>query len=116
MLLIYADESIVPALGPDGFQKVMEGYAAWSGEAHAAGVIVQEAQLEPASRAKSIQLRNGARLQTDGPFAETKEQLGGYVILECADHDEAIEWAARIPFVADCTFEVRPIMEPPPAS
>ncbi len=51
----------------------------------------------------------------DGPFAETKEQLGGFVIRDCADQAEAVAWANRIPFVADCTLEVRPIMQPPPA-
>ncbi len=62
MLLIYADESIVPALGPDGFQKVIDGYNAWSGEARAAGVIAQEAQFEPTSSAISIKLRDVERL------------------------------------------------------
>ena len=68
----------------------MDGYNAWSREAHVAGVIAQEAQLEPTSRATSIELQDGQRLQMDSPFAETKEQLGGFVILDCADQAEAV--------------------------
>ena len=67
--------------------------------------------LQPTATATSVRVRDGERLVTDGPFAETKEQLGGYYLLECKDLDEAIEWAARIPGAQTGTIEIRPIME-----
>ena len=60
--------------------------------------------------ATTVKVRNGERLVTDGPFAETKEQLGGFYLLECKDLDEAIEWAAKIPGAQNGTIEVRPVM------
>jgi len=90
--------------------ELIEQYRAFDDEANAAGVIVGGNALEAVSTAKSVQLRNGNTHITDGPFAETKEQLGGYYLLECNSLDEAIKWAAKIPSARYGTIEVRPIM------
>jgi hypothetical protein len=75
-----------------------------------AGVLVGGEALEPISAATTVRVRGGERMITDGPFAETKEQLGGFYLVDCADLDEAIEWAARIPSGEFGSIEVRPIM------
>ena len=85
-------------------------YRAFGEEAGAAGVLGGGNALEPVSTATSLQVRNGKMSLVDGPFAETKEQLGGYYLLECKDLDEALHWAAKIPTARYGTIEVRPIM------
>ena len=85
-------------------------YEALEEEATAAGVLVGGNALEPVSTATSVRLRNGQSEITDGPFAETKEQLGGYFLFECKDLDEAMKWAAKIPSARYGTIELRPIM------
>ena len=110
--LIYADEndkSISPDPGDPGFEEMMGGYMAFSAAIEEAGVWVGGEPLELTSTATSVQLRDGEVLTTDGPFAETKEQLGGFYILECETLDEAIKWAAQIPHAATGTVEVRPV-------
>ena len=67
--------------------------------------------LQPTSTARTVQVKDGNLVTTDGPFAETKEQLGGYYILDCKDWDEAVAWAAKIPAAQSGTIEVRPIQE-----
>jgi len=67
--------------------------------------------LQPIATATSVRVRSGETLTTDGPFAETKEQLGGYYMLDCENLDEAIKWASKIPGAKDGTIEVRPIWE-----
>jgi len=85
-------------------------YNAFGEEAGAAGVLVSGEPLEPVSTASSVRVRDGKSAITDGPFAETKEQLGGFYILECKDLDEALSWAAKIPSARYGTIEVRPLM------
>ncbi len=110
--LIYSNEQD-PAINPDptsaDFGAIMAGYQKFGEEAGAAGVIAGGEPLAPTSAATSIQLRDGEIITTDGPFAETKEQLGGFYLLECETLDEAITWAARIPHAATGTIEVRPV-------
>jgi len=89
---------------------LMAQYNAFSEEAGAAGVLAGGNALEPVSTATSIQVRSGNSSYTDGPFAETKEQLGGYFMLECANLDEALTWASKIPTARYGTIEVRPVM------
>jgi hypothetical protein len=67
--------------------------------------------LQPTSTATTVRVRDGEALTTDGPFAETREQLGGYYLLDCKDLDDAISWAAKIPGAADGSVEVRPVMD-----
>lgn len=86
-------------------------YNTFGENAGAAGVMGGGNALQPVSTATSVQLRDGKKIITDGPFAETKEQLGGYYLLNCKDLDEAVEWAAQIPTARTGTIEVRPIIE-----
>jgi hypothetical protein len=107
---IYGDESQWTNATPEQISQVMEAYAAFGEEAGQAGVILAGEGLEPTSSATTVRVRDGERMLTDGPFAETKEQLGGFYLLDCANLDEAIDWAARIPGAASGSVEVRPVM------
>src|SRR4051794_34252362 len=108
---IYTDESQgAPDPQSEGTRQMLDAYRAFGEEAGAAGVIVGGDALQPTSTATTIRVRDGETMLTDGPFAETKEQLGGFYLLECADLDEAIGWAAKIPGAAWGAVEVRPVM------
>jgi hypothetical protein len=76
-----------------------------------AGVLIDCAPLEPPSAATTLQVRDGETLLTDGPAAEIKEQFGGYTLIECADLDEALKWAATLPTALDGSIEVRPVVQ-----
>lgn len=111
MLLICTDESTEqPPLGPAELALVPE-IAAWKEEAERRGLMRASQRLRPSSDATAVRLRDGELLVTDGPFAETKEQIGGYSIIECKDLDEAIEVAAKHPAASSGTVEVRPIWD-----
>jgi hypothetical protein len=95
----------------------MAAYNAFTAETRERGQFVAGEALEPTSTATSVRVQDGRTVVTDGPFAETKEALGGFYLLECKDLDEAIEMAAKIPAVKRGTIEVRPIWDyAPPAS
>jgi hypothetical protein len=108
---IYGDEGQWSNLTPEQSAEVMAAYGAFGEEAEKAGVMLGGEGLEPTSAATTVRVRNGERLLSDGPFAETKEQLGGFYLFECESLDEAIEWAARIPGAATGSVEVRPVMD-----
>lgn len=91
-------------------ETLMGQYRTFGEKAGAAGVLAGGNALEPISTATSLQVRKGKTSLTDGPFAETKEQLGGYYMLECKDLDEALQWAAKIPTARYGSIEVRPVM------
>lgn len=97
MLLVYTREDAMARTSPEEKQQIMNGHFAVMQETRARGVLESGEPLARTSAATTVRLRNGAPTVTDGPFAETKEQLAGYYILECKDLDEAISWAARIP-------------------
>jgi hypothetical protein len=105
--LIYADADGWEAVPEDERQKISEKYMALAREP----VSVGGEQLEDADTATTVRVRDGETLTTDGPFAETKEQLGGYYLLDCGSLDEAIEFAARIPAAERGAVEVRPLVE-----
>ena len=107
MTLIYGDAEAWNALPEEEQQGVAERYMALSREP----VVADGAELEDADTATTVRVRNGETLTTDGPFAETKEQLGGYYLLDCGSLDEAIEFAARIPAAERGGVEVRPLVE-----
>ena len=109
MLLMYANESEAPEYSPEEFQAIAQVWSALGKEAEAAGVLVSSNGLSPISDATTVRIRDGKTLITDGPFAETHEQLGGYFLLECKDLDEAIGWAAKIPTAKYGSIEVRPL-------
>jgi hypothetical protein len=110
MLLIYGDEN---ALDDAEREECYRESGELSHELDVAGRFVAASPLEPTSLATSVRVRDGRRLVTDGPFAETREQLGGYFIVDVANLDEAITIAARIPMARRGTVEVRPVIELP---
>jgi hypothetical protein len=107
---IYGDESSWNDVTPEDMSATMSAYFAFSEEARKAGVLLGGEGLDRSSSATTVRVSGGERVLSDGPFAETKEQLGGYYLLECANLDEAIDWAARIPGAATGSVEVRPVM------
>jgi len=112
MLLIYTREAEVAQSSPEEMEKVKAGHWAVMGETSRRGILRGAEPLAPTATATTVRLQNGKVLMTDGPFAETKEQLAGYYILDCADLDEALEWAAKIPTAcggAVGCVEVRPL-------
>jgi hypothetical protein len=111
MLLIYTDESKDLNPGDPGFDEMMSGYMKFSQTVRDLGVYEGGDPLQPTSTATSVRVRSGKATHSDGPFAETKEQLGGYYLLNCKDLDQALELAAQIPGAASGTVEVRPIMD-----
>src|SRR3954470_7485249 len=110
MLSIITDESAFAESTPDERARMRAGYLAFTDQVEQAGVLRGGDGLQPSSAATTVRVRDGEPLLTDGPFAETREQLGGYYLLECADLDEAIGWAAKIPGAAWGAVEVRPVM------
>src|SRR5262245_20079785 len=96
MLLLYANESDV-AKTPEEIQAAAPAWRAATEEAMAAGVFISGNGLDPVAYATTVRVRDGKTLTTDGPFAETHEQLGGCYLLDCKDLDEAVSWAAKIP-------------------
>jgi hypothetical protein len=98
---------------PEQDQEVMEAYNAFSREVAEAGVMRGGEALHEAKTATSVRVRNGQTLVTDGPFAETKEEFGGFYMIEAENLDEAIKWAAKIPGAVRGTIEVRPIVDFP---
>ncbi|MFD9890502.1 YciI family protein [Amycolatopsis sp. NPDC059027] len=89
-----------------------DGCGDWGEEMQRRGVILDGAGLHPPGDATTIRVRDGEVLLSDGPFAETKEQIGGYCLIECGDLDEAIDIASRHPAAAYGTIEVRPVLTP----
>jgi hypothetical protein len=89
----------------------MQEYFDFTEDTKKSGVFVGGEALHPTSTATTVRLRDGKLTTTDGPFAETKEQLGGYYLLECKDLDEAIQWAARIPHSRIGSIEIRPVVD-----
>ena len=111
LLLIYADERAYEAMSEDERREMYAAYDELMKDVGAAGHMLGGEELAPTSSATSVQVRGGERLVTDGPFAETKEQLGGYFLIDVADLDAAIDIAARIPSVHAGTIELRPLVD-----
>jgi len=108
-LLIYSTEGTEPQPGTADFDKYLQDYMQFTGETKSKKVWHGGEALTPIGTATTVQVRDGKTITTDGPFAETKEQLGGFYILDCQNLDEAIEWAARLPTATHGTIEIRPI-------
>lgn len=111
MLLMYANESQVPKT-PEEQQAAAPAWQALGKEVEAAGVLESSSGLSSVADATTVRVREGKTLTTDGPFAETHEQLGGYFLLDCKDLDEAIGWAAKIPTARYGSIEIRPLWSP----
>jgi hypothetical protein len=110
LLLIYNNESGWNALTEGDAGAMKREFGAFTQSIIASGNFKGGNQLYPVSKATTVRVPNGKKLVTDGPFAETKEQLGGYYLIEAADLDEATAIAARIPSVRTGSVEVRPIV------
>jgi len=111
LLTIYADPEIEPTPADNRWEDYMSGYFAMTKDAENAGVLRGGNALQDTSTATTVRVRNGNATTTDGPFAETKEGLGGYYLLDCEHLDDAISWAKKIPGVQYGSVEIRPIME-----
>lgn len=111
MMLIYGVEPTGTDVTEAEQQAEMEAYNAFGREASERGVMLSGDALHPISSATTVRVREAKVMTTDGPFAETKEQLGGFYILNCKDIDEAIEFAAKIPGARRGSIEIRPILE-----
>ena len=107
MLLIYGNEKA--ARTSDESMAVVKEYVALAESLRGSGQLVASERLQPTSTATTVRIRDGKTLTTDGPFAETKEQLGGFYFVEARDIDEAISMAARMPAARHACVEVRPI-------
>jgi hypothetical protein len=111
LLMICNDEREILAQSPDEEAAMLGRYGKFSEEIAARGILRDAARLRPTTDATTVRVRDGEVLTSDGPFAETKEQIGGYFMVDCKDLDEAIEVASKIPHAENGTIEVRPIWE-----
>lgn len=114
LLLIYSDESSKKNATQADTAQMMKEYGEFTASIVKSGNMKAGDALQPTSTATTVRVREGKTLTTDGPFAETREQLGGYYLIEAKDLDEAIKIAARVPSARIGSIEVRPVMELPP--
>ena len=111
LILVYANEAIEANLTEAETNKMIQEYFVFAdGLAGAKALITGEA-LKPVSTATTLRVRNGKVTHTDGPFAETKEQLGGFYLIEAPDLEKALEWGAKCPGAKTGSIEVRPVMD-----
>jgi hypothetical protein len=110
MLLIYGDQSQWGSMSEEEMGQVMQAYGTFTQELQDSGAMVAGDALQRTDTATTVRVRNDETLTTDGPFAETKEQLGGYYLVNVGSLDEALEWAAKIPGARHGSIEVRPVM------
>jgi hypothetical protein len=111
MLLIYSNPELYAALSKEEQDAMMPDYFAFNDEAVKRGVMVRGEPLHPVNTAHTLRIRDGKRAVTDGPFAETKEVLGGYYLLNCPSLDEAIDLAKQIPDAKCGSVEIRPVVD-----
>ncbi|MGQ0429763.1 MAG: YciI family protein [Gammaproteobacteria bacterium] len=111
LCLIYSDESQWPKLPKEEYDQLVREYAGYTDDIRQSGRYLGSNRLQPTGAATTVRVRGGKLTATDGPFAETKEQLGGYFLLEARDLNEAIQLAARIPGARYGSIEVRPVRE-----
>jgi hypothetical protein len=111
MLLMYANESKAGDLTEEESQELYQTWLTLLKEAQEAGVLLSNNGLSPVANATTVRVRDGKTLSTDGPFAETHEQLGGFFVLDVKDLDEAIGWAAKVPHAKYGSVEIRPLWD-----
>ena len=109
LLMIYASETAENAMPPDEMGKIMQAHGAYAEALVKAGAMQAGERLRPTSDATSVRVRGGKTEVLNGPYAETREQLGGYYLIDVPDLDAALSWAARCPSSSYGTIEVRPI-------
>jgi hypothetical protein len=113
ILLIHNDETVIGNLSEAERQAIVMEFRQFTQDIKTSGHLLASARLHPTTSATSVRVRDGKRLVTDGPFAETREQLGGYYVIDASNLDEAIAVAERIPSARTGTIEVRPVMDVP---
>jgi hypothetical protein len=111
ILLVHHNEEVLGSLSKTDLQQMREESVQLANDINVSGQYLDAAPLQPVSTAVSLRVREGKRLVTDGPFAETREQLGGYFFIDAGDLDQALDIAARIPGARIGTVEIRPVME-----
>jgi hypothetical protein len=111
VFLIYHDEDTLEALPPGGMQALVDAALEYDDDLRESGHYIVSNALQPARTARTVRVRGGGVSATDGPFAETKEQLGGFFLVEAKDIDEAVAVAARFPPARLGVIEVRPVQE-----
>ena len=110
LLLIYDEPGAYESLSSEEQQALYQDYGRLTQDLRERSAFVSANQLQPASTATTVRIRDGETLATDGPFAETKETLGGYYLIDVETLDEALEWAAKIPSARFGPVEVRPVV------
>lgn len=110
MFLLYANKPL-PEPGTDEARQLIQAWDSANAEMAEAGVLIDCGPLQPTSASTTVSVRDGEVLLTDGPAAEIKEHFGGFTLVECADLDEALKWAARVPTASDGRVEVRPVVQ-----
>jgi hypothetical protein len=111
LAIIYNDESLWANATPEDIAASFQAHGELMENANKAGVYVGGEGLQPVATATTVRVRDDERMLTDGPYAETKEQLGGYYLFDCKDLDEALNWAAQIPEAKTGAVELRPVMD-----
>jgi hypothetical protein len=111
MLLLWGDESHWEGASQEEAAAEMARWEDYSAQLVAAGAMVSGEALQPSATSKTLRVESGEQVVTDGPFAETKEALGGFYVIECASIDEALEWAAKLPSAEYGATEIRPVMD-----
>ena len=109
LILMYANESVDSKYSEEELQKT---WAEFRQEMSASGVLISSGGVPDTSNVTTVRVRNDKTMITDGPFAETHEQLGGYFVVDCKDLDEAIHWAGKIPTAKYGSIEIRPLWSP----
>ena len=111
LLLVYSDDEMIEALPEGQYDTRMRGCIEHADELRADGKLLASQQLEPAATAKTVRVREGRMRVVDGPFAETKELLAGFNLIEAADMDEAVRIASEFPWTETGSIEVRPVRD-----
>ena len=110
MLLLWGDEGQRADMSEQEAAAEMERWNDYTNQLVAAGAMVSGEGLQASAASRTLRVEDGERIVTDGPFAETKEQLGGFYVIECDSIDEALDWAARVPSAEQGATEVRPVI------
>ena len=111
LLLIYGDEKAGANASKEDMDAMMGDYTAYTEDLEKSGLMRAGEALHPTAAATTVRVQNGKTVTTHGPFAETKEQLGGFYLIDCNNLDEAIAWAAKCPGARDGSIEVRPVVD-----
>lgn len=116
LCLVYFEETAMDALSENDRQTLVREANAYEAELKASGQMITSSPLQRVATATTVRVRNGKLSTTDGPFAETKEQLGGFILIEARDLNDALRIAANMPLAKLCSIEVRPLPVPKPGA